>query len=43
VRENRTHGSEGGEGTALPDPYRITLMLGHPMSLAGVLKKARCE
>jgi len=22
VRENRTHGSEGGEGTTLPDPYR---------------------
>ena len=23
MRENRTHGSEGGEGTALPDPYRL--------------------
>ena len=22
MRENRTHGSEGGEGTTLPDPYR---------------------
>jgi hypothetical protein len=22
VRENRMHGSEGGEGTTLPDPYR---------------------
>jgi len=22
VRENRTHGSEGGEGYTLPDPYR---------------------
>jgi len=21
VRENRTHGSEGGEDTVLPDPY----------------------
>jgi len=23
VRENRTHGSEGGEGKTLPDPYQI--------------------
>ena len=22
VRENRTHGSEGGEGATLPDPYQ---------------------
>jgi hypothetical protein len=22
MRENRTYGSEGGEGHALPDPYR---------------------
>ena len=22
MRENRTYGSEGGEGSALPDPYR---------------------
>ena len=22
MRENRTHGSEGGEGNALPDPYQ---------------------
>jgi hypothetical protein len=23
VRENRMHGSEGGEAQALPDPYRL--------------------
>jgi len=23
VRENRTHGSEGGDGNAVPDPYRL--------------------
>jgi hypothetical protein len=23
VRENRTHGSEGGEGSTLPDPYQV--------------------
>ena len=22
MRENRTHGSEGGEGKSLPDPYQ---------------------
>jgi len=26
VRENRTHGSEGGEGN-LPDPYRFSIVL----------------
>jgi hypothetical protein len=23
MRENRTYGSEGGEGQTLPDPYRL--------------------
>jgi hypothetical protein len=30
VRENRTHGSEGGEGTALPDPYRESVRIAFP-------------
>jgi len=25
MRENRTYGSEGGEGQTLPDPYRANL------------------
>jgi hypothetical protein len=24
MRENRPYGSEGGEGSTLPDPYRVT-------------------
>jgi hypothetical protein len=26
VRENRTHGSEGGENFILPDPYQLKLI-----------------
>jgi hypothetical protein len=28
VRENRTHGSEGGEINPLPDPYRAEVEIG---------------
>ena len=39
MRENRTHGSEGGEGTPFPTPIKITQLPVIPAK-AGIQKSA---
>jgi hypothetical protein len=45
VRENRTHGSEGGEDIVLPDPYLTENLADHrnPFSMMSRVKILRTE
>jgi len=37
MRENRTYGSEGGEGQTLPDPYRRRIAASNCVSIVGLV------